>query len=239
VRRWLSRRPDAAESPGGQEREGRSSVDWATYQLEHRGVTDAAVLRAMRAVPRERFVPAKLARAAYDDGALPIGHGQTISQPYIVASMTQALALAEWSAARGGARPKVLDVGTGSGYQAAVLAELGAEVVSIERDPALSTAAGELLAELGYDVRLAVGDGSNGVPDEAPFAGIVVAAAAPSVPMPLVEQLLPNGRLVLPIGGRSEQSITLVQRTDSGFEQRVIEPAVFVPLVGEHGFGSR
>lgn len=239
MRRWFSRHPDSPESHGERAREGQSSVDWATYQLEQRGVTDAAVLHAMRAVPRERFVPVKLARAAYDDGALPIGHGQTISQPYIVASMTQALALSEWSAAHGGARPKVLDVGTGSGYHAAVLAALGAEVVSIEREPDLSTAAGELLAQLGYDVRLVIGDGSNGVPDEAPFAGIVVAAAAPAVPTPLVEQLRPDGRLVLPIGGRSEQSITLVQRTDSGFEQRVIEPAVFVPLVGEHGFGSR
>ena len=237
MRRWLSRRPGKPADASGQS--GESRADWATFQLERRGVTDASVLAAMRAVPRERFVPDNLSRAAYDDGALPIGHGQTISQPYIVASMTQALKLSDWSAAHGGARPKVLDVGTGSGYHAAVLAELGADVVSIEREPALSTAAGRLLAELGYDVRLVVGDGSNGVPDEAPFAAIVVAAAAPAVPLPLVEQLLPDGRLVLPIGRRSEQSITLVYKTDSGFEERVIEPAVFVPLVGEHGFGSR
>jgi protein-L-isoaspartate(D-aspartate) O-methyltransferase len=153
--------------------------------------------------------------------------------------MSQALRLAEWSAANGGQRPRVLDVGTGSGYQAAVLAEMGAEVVSIERDADLSVAAGRVLSELGYDVELIVGDGSNGVPEKAPFAGIVVAAAAPGVPLPLVDQLLPDGRMVIPIGARLEQALTLVRRTDDGFSQEVIEAAVFVPLVGEHGFGDR
>jgi protein-L-isoaspartate(D-aspartate) O-methyltransferase len=133
----------------------------------------------------------------------------------------------------------VLDVGTGSGYQAAVLAEMGAEVVSIERDEELADRARGLLAELGYSVKVIVGDGSGGISDEAPYAGIVVAAAAPSVPVPLVEQLLPDGRLVIPIGTRREQSVTLVRPTDDGFIQDVIEPAVFVPLLGKHGFHDR
>jgi len=210
--------------------------DWATSQLEQRGISDPAVLAAMRAVPRERFVPPDLVRSAYDDGALPIGHGQTISQPYIVASMTEALKLAEWSAAHGGERPKVLDVGTGSGYQAAVLAQLGAQVVSIEREPELAARAERLLTDLGYEVKVIVGDGSSGAAEEAPFAAIVVAAAAPEVPVPLVEQLLPDGRLVIPIGARVEQTITLVRPTDEGFTREPLEPAMFVPLLGEHGF---
>ncbi len=221
MRRWFGRRED-----------------WATAQLERRGIHDPDVLRAMRAVPRERFVPAELRRSAYDDGALPIGHGQTISQPYIVASMTQSLALGDWSAAHDGAQPRVLDVGTGSGYQAAVLAHLGANVISIEREPELADRARDLLKALGYRVSVVVGDGSAGVPDEAPFAGIVVAAASPEIPVPLVEQLLPDGRLVIPIGTRRDQVITLVRPTDDGFTREPLEPAVFVPLVGEHGFAE-
>jgi protein-L-isoaspartate(D-aspartate) O-methyltransferase len=215
---------------------GRRDSDWASTQLENRGIRDEAVLRAMRAVPRERFVPPDQQAAAYDDGALPIGHGQTISQPYIVASMTQALALTEWSAAHGGVTPKVLDVGTGSGYQAAVLAELGAQVVSIERDPELAASARSVLSDLGYRVQLEVGDGSAGVAGAGPFAGIIVAAASPQVPVPLVEQLLPDGRLVIPLGSRTGQVITLVRPTDDGFSSEPIEPAMFVPLIGAHGF---
>ena len=193
----------------------------------------------MRTVPRERFVPRDMAHLAYEDGALPIGHGQTISQPYIVASMTQALALQAWREAHETETPHVLDVGTGSGYQAAVLAELGAKVTSIEIEPALAERARALLAELGYDVTVILGDGSRGAPEHAPFAAIIVAAASPQVPVPLVDQLLPDGRLVIPIGERSEQVITLVQRTDEGFSRQPLEPAVFVPLLGEHGFGDR
>jgi protein-L-isoaspartate(D-aspartate) O-methyltransferase len=193
----------------------------------------------MRSVPRERFVPPDLARQAYADGALPIGRGQTISQPYIVARMTQTLALSEWSAAHAGARPKVLDVGTGSGYQAAILAHMGAEVISIELEAELADRARLRLLGLAYQVKIMAGDGSRGVPEEAPYAGIVVAAAAPDVPLPLVEQLLPDGRLVIPIGGRWEQVITLVRPTAHGFTREPIEPAVFVPLLGEHGFGGR
>ena len=213
--------------------------DWANRQLERRGIRDAAVLRAMRAVPRERFVPREVAAMAYTDGALPIGKGQTISQPYIVARMTQALGLPEWQSAHGGQRPRVLDVGTGSGYQAAVLAEMGARVISIEREDSLAHDARERLAALGFEVTVIVADGSGGAPTDAPFAGIVVAAAAPAVPQPLVEQLLPDGRLVIPIGGRWEQEILLVRPTPDGFTRELVEPAVFVPLIGEHGFRER
>ena len=208
-------------------------------QLERRGIIDQDVLRAMRTVRRERFVPSDLCRSAYADGALPIGHDQTISQPYIVASMTQALALSVWSDAHDGAAPDVLDVGTGSGYQAAVLAEMGAHVVSIEREPELADAARGVLDTLGYHVEVVVGDGSNGVPGDTRFAGIVVAAASPDVPVPLVEQLLPDGRLVIPIGTRLHQVVTIVRPTSDGFTREPLEPAVFVPLIGAHGFAER
>ncbi len=224
MRRWMRR---------------SNGYDWIAEQLERRGVSDPEVIRAMRAVPREQFVPPELRYLAYDDGALPIGRGQTISQPYIVARMTEVLALGSWREAHGGEQPKVLDVGTGSGYQAAILAEMGARVVSIELEAELAERARRTLLELGYQVDVRVGDGSAGAPDEAPFAGIVVAAAAPQIPVPLVEQLLPDGRLVIPIGTRFEQLITLVRRTEDGFTQEPIEPAVFVPLLGEHGFGGR
>jgi protein-L-isoaspartate(D-aspartate) O-methyltransferase len=230
VRRWFRRSKSAGP---------RVDQDWVARQIEARGIHDPAVLAAMRAVPREKFVPPDIARQAYDDGALPIGLGQTISQPYIVARMTQALALGDWSAAHAGARPKVLDVGTGSGYQAAILAMLGAEVVSIELEAELAERARLRLMGLGYDVKVVAGDGSRGMPDEAPFAAIVVAAAAPDVPVPLVEQLEPDGRLVLPIGSRLEQVITLIRPTPDGFVREPLEPAVFVPLLGEHGFSGR
>ena len=224
MRRWLRR---------------SNGYDWIAEQLERRGIKDPEVLRAMAAVPRELFVPPDMRHLAYMDGALPIGRGQTISQPYIVARMTESLALPAWREEHGAERPKVLDVGTGSGYQAAVLAEMGAQVVSIELEPELAERARQALSSLGYDVDVQVGDGSNGAPDEAPFAGILAAAAAPQVPVPLVEQLLPDGRLVIPIGTRWEQVITLVRRTDDGFTQEPVEPAVFVPLLGDHGFGER
>ena len=224
MRRWLRRSNDH---------------DWIAEQLERRGVRDPDVLCAMRAVPREAFVPPANRRQAYADGALPIGQGQTISQPYIVARMTEVLALPEWRTAHNDEQPRVLDVGTGSGYQAAVLAAMGAQVVSIERQPELAERAREALDRLGYEVSVRIGDGSNGAPEDAPFAGIVVAAASPHVPVPLVDQLLPDGRLVIPIGSRSEQLITLVRRTDEGFVQEPVEPAVFVPLLGEHGFADR
>jgi protein-L-isoaspartate(D-aspartate) O-methyltransferase len=213
-----------------------NGYDWVADQLERRGIRDPEVLRAMRTVPRELFVPVDVRHMAYMDGALPIGHGQTISQPYIVARMTETLALPAWRDAHTTETPKVLDVGTGSGYQAAVLAAMGAQVISIELEAELGERARELLSSLGYNVDVRIGDGSKGAPDEAPFAGILAAAAAPRIPVPLVEQLLPDGRLVLPIGSRWEQVITLVRRTDDGFTQEPVEPAIFVPLLGEHGF---
>jgi protein-L-isoaspartate(D-aspartate) O-methyltransferase len=218
---------------------GSDGYDWIAEQLVRRGVSDPDVLRAMRAVPREQFVPLEMRHLAYEDGALPIGRGQTISQPYIVARMTEALALGAWREAHDGEQPKVLDVGTGSGYQTAILAEMGARVISIELEAELAERARKALRSLGYDVEVRVGDGSAGAPDEAPFAGIVVAAAAPQVPVPLVEQLVPDGRLVIPTGTRYEQVITLVRKSEDGFTQEPVEPAVFVPLLGEHGFGGR
>ena len=206
-------------------------------QLASRGITQPELLDALRRIPREEFVPLALMDRAYDDGALSIGGGQTISQPYIVARMTQALRLPDWSRANPGVVPRVLDVGTGSGYQAAVLAALGADVLTIERDPELSAAAGERLRRLGFDrVELLVGDGSEGWPDRAPYAGIVVAAAAPEVPEPLVAQLAEGGRLVVPVGSAGHQELTVVRRAGDRLEQEFLEPCVFVPLVGRFGF---
>jgi protein-L-isoaspartate(D-aspartate) O-methyltransferase len=202
-------------------------------QLENRGIRDPEVLAAMRRVPRHLFVDSA---AAYDDRALPIANGQTISQPFVVALMTQ---LAR--PPRGWQGSRVLEVGTGSGYQAAVLAELGASVVSVERDPQLSAQAASNLAAAGYvGVLTEVGDGSQGWPPGAPYDAIVVTAAGPSVPDPLREQLLPDGgRLVIPIGDREGQWLTLVERQGDEWTQRPLEPVVFVPLVGAHGYEER
>jgi protein-L-isoaspartate(D-aspartate) O-methyltransferase len=197
-------------------------------QLEGRGITDAATLTAMSSVPREQFMPPELRHRAYDDGAQSIGRGQTISQPYIVARMTEALAVSPGD--------NVLDVGTGSGYQAAVLATMGARVTSIERDEQLATQAADRLSKMGYEVNVVVGDGTEGFPQKAPYDGIVVAAAAPTVPEPLREQLHDGGRLVLPVGARDRQRLTLVRRTGDGYATSDLEPCVFVPLVGRHGF---
>ncbi len=198
-------------------------------QLRGRDVVDERVLAAMERVPRELFVPEEERHRAYDDAALPIGHGQTISQPYMVARICEALSL------RG--HERVLDVGTGSGYQAAVLAELAAEVVTIERVPELAERAKENLRAAGYeDVDARIGDGTLGVPDRAPYAAIAVAAAAPGLPQPLYEQLEPRGRMAIPVGGRRAQELQLIIRSPEG-------PAIirsvscrFVPLVGEEGF---
>jgi protein-L-isoaspartate(D-aspartate) O-methyltransferase len=199
-------------------------------QLRARGIGDARVLAAMFAVPRELFVPEDVRDRAYDDAALPIGDGQTISQPYMVARICAALGL------RGGER--VLDVGTGSGYQAAVLAELAGDVHSVERIPELAERARANLAEAGYAgrVHVHVGDGSLGLPGQAPFAAIAVAAAAPAAPAALYEQLEPGGRLVVPVGERSEQLLQVVVRTPWGPATLGTVPCRFVPLVGEQGF---
>jgi protein-L-isoaspartate(D-aspartate) O-methyltransferase len=201
-------------------------------QLRARDIVDRRVLEAMERVPRELFVPEELRARAYDDAALPIGEGQTISQPYMVARICETLSLMEGE--------RVLDVGTGSGYQAAVLAELGAEVDTIERLPALAEAARRNLASAGYDnVTVHVGDGTLGLPERAPFAGIAVAAAAPDVPPALYEQLEPRGRMAIPVGGLHGQRLELVIKSPEGPAVVRSVPCRFVPLVGEEGFDGR
>jgi protein-L-isoaspartate(D-aspartate) O-methyltransferase len=203
----------------------------AATQLRARDITDERVLHAMERVPREEFVAEEYRGDAYADAALPIGEGQTISQPYMVALIAQQLGLA------GGER--VLDVGTGSGYQAAVLAELAAHVVSIERHAVLAEQARANLGRAGYGgrVEVHVGDGSLGWPEQAPYEGIAVAAAAPGLPRALYEQLTPDGRLVLPVGDRHGQRLEVVVRTPGGPRVARSVPCRFVPLVGEQGFG--
>lgn len=198
-------------------------------QLRRRGIRDERVLAALGRVPRELFVPVAERAAAYSDNALPIGHGQTISQPYMVARICEDLRLA------GGER--VLDVGAGSGYQAAVLAELAAEVVAVERIPELAEQARSNLAAAGYArVEVVVGDGTLGVPERAPFDAIAVAAAAPEPPPALYEQLAEGGRLVVPVGERWEQVLLVVEQGAAGRKVRCSIPCRFVPLVGERGF---
>jgi protein-L-isoaspartate(D-aspartate) O-methyltransferase len=197
--------------------------------LHLRDVGDERVLAAMERVPRELFVPEKLRDHAYDDAALPIGDGQTISQPYMVAKICEALSL------RGDER--VLDVGSGSGYQAAVLAELAAEVDTIERIPELADLARANLVAAGYQhVRVHVGDGTRGLPDHAPFDAIAVAAAAPRLPQALYEQLEPRGRLVVPVGRFGVQRLEVIVRSPEGPAVLKSVPCRFVPLVGEEGF---
>jgi protein-L-isoaspartate(D-aspartate) O-methyltransferase len=206
-------------------------LDMVARQLRARDIVDERVLGAMERVPRELFVPDGERRRAYEDAALPIGEGQTISQPYMVARICEALEV----------RPgqKVLDVGTGSGYQAAVLAELGAEVVTIERIPKLAEQARANLAASGYDrVEVRVGDGTLGLPDRAPFDGIAVAAAAPGLPETLYEQLRPGGRLVVPVGGPRAQRLEVIIRSPEGPAVVHSVPCRFVPLVGEEGYAG-
>jgi len=199
-------------------------------QLERRGVRDPRVLAAMAAIPRERFVPNVPATVAYDDRALPIDAGQTISQPYIVARMTELLQVEPGD--------RILEIGTGSGYQAAVLAWLGAEVTTIERHAELADGARANLAALGLtgvDVR--VGDGSVGEPAGAPWDGIVVTAGAPSIPAALREQLAEGARLVIPVGSHAGQDLAVVERRGPADWAEWSEgPVIFVPLVGEAGW---
>jgi protein-L-isoaspartate(D-aspartate) O-methyltransferase len=204
-------------------------------QLRRRGISDERVLAAMGEVPRERFVPERERRRAYTDGALPIGHEQTISQPWIVAAISQALALDGTESA--------LEIGTGSGYSAAVLARLAREVLTVERVPALAQQARELLAELGVsNVEVLEGDGSAGMPGRGPFDAIAVHATAPAPPRGLLEQLSPGGRLVAPISGDRADMLTLFHRATEAsgdpntFTSTVIAPARFVPLIGSEGF---
>jgi protein-L-isoaspartate(D-aspartate) O-methyltransferase len=201
-----------------------TTARWIDDQLRRRGISDERVLAAMERVPREQFVPDRLRDFAYEDAALPLEHGQTVSQPFIVAFICQGLALT--------GDERVLDVGTGSGYQAAVLAELAAEVDSIERVPELAEGARRALERAGYGrVRVHVGDGTLGLPELAPFRGIAVAAATGEVPRELWDQLEDGGRIVLPLGRRRGQRLSVLERT--GEEVRLVSsvPARFVPLV--------
>lgn len=197
--------------------------------LRELGIHDERVLAALRRVPRHRFVPSHLFPYAYEDRPLPIGRDQTISQPYIVALSTEALALTPTD--------RVLEVGTGSGYQTAVLAELAAAVYTVERIPELSVSAQEKLVALGYaSIVFSVRDGTKGWPEEAPFDAILVTAAAPRVPPALLLQLAPGGRLVIPVGGRVSQELTLIREERGRFVHRRLCPCTFVPLIGEEGW---
>jgi len=210
----------------------KESPDWKALrermvrdQIEARGVRDPKVLEAMRAVPREKFVPENVQRYAYEDGPLPIEDGQTISQPYIVALMTELLEV--------GSGDKVLEIGTGSGYQSAVLAAMGVEVFTIEIRPLLCRTARERLRKLGYDsVHVRCGDGYGGWPEAAPFDGIIVTAAPERVPDPLLDQLKVGGHMVIPVGA-FYQELKVITRSESGYEERSVVPVRFVPMTGQ------
>jgi len=210
----------------------RAREEMVAHQLADRGIRDERVLDAMRKVPRHRFVDAALRSRAYGDHALPIGSGQTISQPYMVALMTEALQL------RGG--EKVLEIGTGSGYQAAILAEFTPRLFTIERSAELARAAAGTLRDLGYsNVILKTGDGTLGWPEHAPFDGIVVTAGAPGMPMPLFDQLAEGGRLVVPVGDRDIQRLELVVKKGGRPRLQTLVDCAFVPLVGAAGWKGR
>jgi protein-L-isoaspartate(D-aspartate) O-methyltransferase len=220
--------------PGPSERASRSDWTLARRRMLERlvadGIDDARVLAAFEAVPRERLVPEALRPQAYRDTALPIGEGQTISAPGIVAAMTSALALE--------GNETVLEVGTGSGYQAAILSHLAARVISVERVPRLAARARRVLDDLGIvNVLVYLGDGTRGRRADAPFDAIVVTAGGPTIPEPLLEQLAPGGRLVGPFGEREEQRLVRVRREgDGGFREEVIGRCRFVDLIGAHGW---
>ena len=197
--------------------------------LREKGIRDLAVLRAVATVPRHRFVPQSVVHRAYEDSALPIAAGQTISQPYVQARSLEALRLT--------GSEKVLEVGAGSGYQTALLAELAGNVIAVERVATLAEQARATLAGLGFrNVSLVLGDGTLGWRSLAPFDAIVVAAASPDVPRPLAEQLAPGGRMVIPIGDRREQILMLVEKVGQELRQAPLSDVRFVPLLGEFGF---
>jgi protein-L-isoaspartate(D-aspartate) O-methyltransferase len=198
-------------------------------QLVPRGIRDRAVLDAMRIVPRHHFVDATEQHMAYDDMALPIGEGQTISQPYMVAVMTELLALTGME--------RVLEIGTGSGYQAAILAQLAREVFTVERIASLAEKAIQRFRNLSYpNVHVKIGDGTLGWPEKAPFDRIIITAASPKIPDPLKEQISENGIIVIPVGSRYSQQLLRITNTKSGFEEEYHTPCVFVPLIGKHGW---
>lgn len=200
-------------------------------QIRARGIRDPRVLAAMATVPRHRFVPEASRAQAYVDSPLPIGHGQTISQPYMVAAMLEALEL--------GPEMTALEIGAGSGYQAALLGALGREVWAVEIIEPLAVTARALLAELGVaNVHIVVADGTLGLPEHAPYDRIIVAAGAPTVPEPLREQLADGGRLVIPVGGQMSQRLRIIERVGDRFTERDGMSCVFVPLIGRHGWGG-
>lgn len=211
--------------------------DWAALrrtmvdeQMRKRGIESPRLLEVLARVPRHLFVPPDLAAHAYEDRALGIGESQTISQPYMVAAMTQYLGLT--------GKERVLEVGTGSGYQAAVLSELAHEVITVESNPSLAEVARERLGALGYrNVHVRLGDGTLGVPGEIPFDAILVAAAAPAVPFPLVEQLAEGGRMVIPVGNSEKQILMRLGKSPAGqISQEKLFACQFVPLRGRHGW---
>jgi protein-L-isoaspartate(D-aspartate) O-methyltransferase len=205
-----------------------AECDEMIHVIRSRGITDEHVLSALRAVERHRFVPEPFTNRAYEDTALPIGHGQTISQPYTVAFMTQALGLKEGD--------KVLEIGTGSGYQAAVLAAMGMRVFTIERNLTLLASARKLLDRLKLRIASRGGDGTVGWTEHAPYAGILVTAAAPNVPQPLLAQLADGGRLVIPVGDMDVQSVVVCTRHGESFERQEEFGFKFVPLIGKMGW---
>ena len=212
----------------GAARYGRER-DRMVQQVQARGVADARVLEAMRRVPRHRFVDEALQEQAYGDHPLPIGDGQTISQPFIVARMTELLGLA--------GREKVLEIGTGCGYQAAVLAELAGRVCSVERLPRLAAKARQTLESLGYtNVWVRTANGTFGWPDEAPFDRILVAAGGPSVPPPLFEQLAEGGRMVMPVGPADSQTLSVIEKRSGGMRITEDSGCVFVKLIGKYAW---
>lgn len=203
--------------------------DMLDRQLRRRGISDQRVLDAMAKVPREEFVDPELREQAYEDRPLAIGCRQTVSQPFIVASMLQSVAPQ--------ASDRVLEVGTGSGYQTALLAELAGTIVSIERYPELAETARERLQRMGYaNVQVVVGDGTLGYPAAAPYDVILVSAAAPQVPPSLVDQLAMNGRMIVPVGNLEAQQLVLVRRSEAGMQASRLDGCAFVPLIGAEGF---
>lgn len=212
-----------------EERFYEARIKMVREQIEQRGVRDPRLLEVLSRIPRHRFVPQELTDHAYDDGPLPIGQGQTISQPYMVAEMTNLLEL--------NGNENVLEIGTGSGYQAAVLAAMAHEVHTIEMHPELAERAREILGSLGFEnIFIHVGDGSFGWPLAAPYQAILVTAAAPHIPEPLISQLDEGGRLVIPLGDRSGQNLERWRKLDGRFRRETLFPVAFVPFRGEYGW---
>jgi protein-L-isoaspartate(D-aspartate) O-methyltransferase len=211
---------------GGRDEERRRMVE---RQIEARGVRDPRVLTAMREIPRHMFIPPPFDRAAYDDCPLPIGNGQTISQPYIVALMTALI--------RPAAQDNVLEIGAGSGYQAVILAALVRKVTTVERIPAVADLARQNMAALKVgNTEIIVGDGTLGYPKNAPYDGIIITAATPRVPAPLIGQMAESGRLVAPVGGRDIQELVVLEKFGGRVSESLHGGVRFVPLIGEHGW---